>query len=143
MTYGAQMTKSKTPSFILGLSLKTTPLQESIILVRLDAGRQLYNACLGESLKRLALIRQSKEYQRITALPKTIDGEPNKERSEAFKQLNQKYKFTEYDIHHYVAKIRQKWLREHITINIAQPIASRAFKAVQKKAFGIAKNGFC
>lgn len=32
--------KSKTPSFILELPLKTNPAQESTILVRLDAGRQ-------------------------------------------------------------------------------------------------------
>ncbi len=46
--------KTTTPSFILELPLKTTPVQESTILVRLEAGRQLYNACLGESLKRKA-----------------------------------------------------------------------------------------
>lgn len=130
----------KSPSFIMELPLKTIPTDESTILVRLDTGRQLYNACLGEGLKRLALIQQSKEYQRIIALPKTTDGEPNKERTDAFKQLNQKQKFTEYDIHHYVAVIRDSWLKEHININIAQKIATRAFKAVQKKAFGIAKN---
>ena len=61
--------KSKTPSFILELPLKTTPAHESTILVRLDTGRQLYNACMGECLKRLDLLRQSKEYQTIIKLP--------------------------------------------------------------------------
>lgn len=131
--------RTKTPSFILELPLKTNPSQESTILVRLDAGRQLYNACLGECLKRLSLIKQSKEYQKIIALPKTTGGEPNKERTEAFKGLNQKHKFTEYDIHHYVAEVRNGWLKEHINSHIAQKIAKRAFRAVQKKAFGIAK----
>ena len=132
--------KSKTPSFITELPLKTTPSKASTILVRLDTGRQLYNAGLGECLNRLALIQQSKEYQEIIKLPKTIDGEPNKERTKAFKQLNTDFKFTEYDLHSYVATIRNSWLKEHININIAQKIATRAFKAVQKKAFGIAKN---
>lgn len=134
------MKRAKTPSFILELPLHTNPVQESTILVRLDTGRQLYNACLGETLNCLDLIRQSKEFQETQKLPKTIDGEPNKERTEAFKQLDKKYKFTEYDIHHYATGIRNSWINEHIGIHIAQKIATRAFKAVQKKAFGIAKN---
>ncbi len=126
--------KTTTPSFILELPLKTTPVQESTILVRLDAGRQLYNACLGESRKRLDLLRQSKEFQEIRILPK------GKEKTEAFKSLNRKYEFTEYDIHHYAAGIRHGWIQDHINIHIAQKLATRAFKAVQKKAFRKAKN---
>jgi len=132
--------RSKTPSFITELPLKTTSVHESTILVRLDTGRQLYNACLGEGLNRLDLIRQSRDFREIQKLPKTKDGEPNKERTKAFIQLNNKYRFTEYDIHHYAAGIRNSWINEHIGIHIAQKIATRAFKAVQKKAFGIAKN---
>jgi putative transposase len=125
--------KTTTPSFILELPLKTTPIQESTILVRLDTGRQLYNACLGEGLDRLDLIQQSKDYQEIQKLPKTIDGEPNKERTEAFKQLNKKYAFTDYDIQHYAVGVRDSWINEHIGVHIAQKIGTRAFNAVQKK----------
>lgn len=132
--------KCNTPSFILELPLKTIPVQESTILVRLDVGRQVYNACLRECIKRLDLIQQSKEFQEIQNLPKTIDGELNKERTEAFKQLNLKYEFTEYDIQHYAIGIRNSWIKEHINVHIAQKVATRAFKAVQKKAFGVAKN---
>ena len=132
--------RTNTPSFITELPLKTTSADESTTLVRLDAGRQLYNACLGECLNRLALIRQSKDFQEIQKLPKTINGEPNDERTEAFKQLNKKYGFKDYDIQHYAVGIRDSWIKEHIHIHLAQKIATRAFKAVQKKAFGIAKN---
>ncbi len=134
------MNQSTSSSFILELPLKTDSVQESTILVRLDIGRQLYNACLGEGLNRLAHIKQSKDFQKIMKLPKTVDGEPNKERTKAFNQLNQKYKFSEYDLHHYATGIRDSWINEHIGIHVAQKIATRAFKSVQKKAFGIAKN---
>ncbi|CAG0972778.1 MAG: hypothetical protein MPEBLZ_04344 [Candidatus Methanoperedens nitroreducens] len=73
--------KSETPSFVLELPLKSTSVQESIILTRLEAGRQLYNACLGEALKRLDHIRQSREFQKVIILP---DG---KERTVRFKNL--------------------------------------------------------
>jgi putative transposase len=137
---GSVNMKTTTPSFILELPLDTNPVQESTILVRIDTGRQLYNACLGEGLNRLDLIRQSKDFQEIQKLPKTIDGEPNKERIEAFHELDKKYKFTDYDIQHYAVGIRDSWINEHIGVHIAQKIATRAFKAVQKKAFGKAKN---
>jgi putative transposase len=126
--------KSKTPSFVLKLPLNTNPVQESTILVRLEAGRQLYNACLGETLKRLDLLRQSKDFQEIRKLPKGAH------RMEAFKDLNKKFEFTQYDIHHYAVGIRHSWINEHINVHIAEKIAARAFKAVQKKAFGKAKN---
>jgi len=132
--------KITTPSFITEFPLKTTSSDESTILVRLDTGRQLYNACLGEGLNRLDLIRQSKDFQEIMKLPKTMNGKPSKERTKAFNILNKKENFTEYSLHHYTSIIRNSWLNEHINMNIAQKIATRAFQAVQKKAFGIAKN---
>lgn len=132
--------KSKTPSFITELPLKTTSADEATILVRLDTGRQLYHACLGEALERLGLIQQSKEYQEIQKLPKTINGKQNPERTKAFNELNKKEGFTDYDIQHYATGIRNSWMEEHIHAHIAQKLATRAFKAVQKKAFGMAKN---
>jgi hypothetical protein len=123
-----------TPSFVLELPLNTNPSQESIILTRLEAGRQILNACIGEALKRLALIKQSKEYQRIIKLEK------GRERTQKFKELNKKFGFTDADLQHYAVEIRHSWLREHIGVHIAQKLATRAFKAVQKKAFGKAKN---
>jgi putative transposase len=126
--------KTTTPSFIMEFPLRTNPAQESTILVRLDAGRQLYNACLGEALRRLDLLRQSKECLEIRQLPR------GNIRTEAFKALNKKFEFTEYDLHHYTVGIRHSWIEEHINIHIAEKLATRAFKAVQKKAFGQAKN---
>ena len=134
------MKRSNTPSFITELPLKTTSSDEATILKRLDAGRQLYHACLGEALERLGLIQQSKEYREIQKLPKTINGKPNKERTKAFNDLNRKEGFTDYDIQHYATGIRNSWMEEHIHAHIAQKLATRAFKAVQKKAFGKAKN---
>lgn len=99
------MNPSKTPSFVLELPLRTTPVQESTILVCLDTGRQLYNACLGEGLRRLALIQQSKDFQEILKLPKTIDGELNKERTKVFNELNKNKDFTQYALHLMIKEI--------------------------------------
>ncbi len=114
--------------------MKTTSIQENIILTRLEAGRQLYNACLGEALKRLDLIRQSKDFQKIKILP------AGEERTDKFKNLDKEYGFAGYALHNYAARMRHSWIKEHINSHIAQKIATRAFKAVRMKAFRKAKN---
>ena len=133
------MARAKTPSFILELALETSPHDESELNARFEAARQLYNACLDEAKRRLELLRQSKEFQQIRRMPKTINGKTNKERTEAFKALNAKFGFSEYALHLYATKIRNSWISNHIDSTTAQKIASRAFKAVQKIAFGQAK----
>jgi len=133
------MGKSKTPTFILELALETSAHDEAELNARFEAARQLYNACLDESLRRLNLLRQSKGFQKARKMPKTVKTKRNKERTEAFKVLNTTFKFTEYDIIIYATTIRRSWINNHIDSNTAQKLASRAFKATQKVAFGQAK----
>jgi len=134
-----QMGKAKTPTFILELALETSPHDESELNARFEAARQLYNACLDEAKRRLALLRQSNEFQHAKRYPKTVKGKRNKVRTEAFKALNAKFGFSEYDIHIYATKVRNSWIGNHLDSTTAQKIATRAFKAVQRVAFGQAK----
>ncbi|MDD2676700.1 MAG: hypothetical protein PHP75_04450 [Methylacidiphilaceae bacterium] len=64
--------RAKTPSFIAECPLRTTATDEAALSKRLDAARQIYNAALGEALRRLALMRQSKDWQRACQMPKTV-----------------------------------------------------------------------
>ena len=64
------MGRATTPSFVTEMPVEATPSEERVILARLESARQVYNACLGEALKRLRLLRQSKAYQRARKLPK-------------------------------------------------------------------------
>ena len=133
------MPKAKTPSFILELGLEVNAHEETELNKRFEAARQLYNACLDEAKQRLDLLRQSKAFQEARSMPKTINGKSNKARTEAFKELNAKFGFTEYDLHAYATKIRHSWVGDHIDANTAQKLATRVFKAVQRVAFGQAK----
>jgi hypothetical protein len=47
-----------------------TPSQERVLLARLEAARQVYNACLGKARTRARLVRESKAFQRAQTLPK-------------------------------------------------------------------------
>lgn len=133
------MKHKTTPSFILELGLEVNMHEEAELNKRLDAGRQLYNACLGEAKKRLSLLRDSKEFRAIKNIPKTVKGKPNPERTNAFRELNTKFGFREYDLHKYATTIRHSWIEYHIDASTAQKLATKAFKAVQRMAFGLAK----
>jgi len=133
------MPKKTTPSFILELAIVSSSHDEAELNTRFEVARQLYNACLDEAKRRLYLLRQSNEFQHAKRMPKTVNGKRNKSRSLAFKGLNAKFGFSEYDLTIFSTKIRNSWISNHIDANTAQKIAARAFKAVQCVAFGRAK----
>lgn len=60
--------QKKTASMVCEIPLKVTPQQEAILLSRLEAARQMYNAVLGETMRRIDLIRQSKAYNKARSL---------------------------------------------------------------------------
>ena len=71
-----------TSSFITEIPLKISPSIERTLphywdfqgsLARFEAGRQLYNACLSEALRRKDLMQQSKAYQATRKLPFGIE----------------------------------------------------------------------
>jgi len=138
------MPKAKTDSFIVEVPLEITPSEEKRLLARLEAARQVYNACLGESLKRLALLRQSKAYQAAQKMPRGRTGRGATEkqkrmakaRAGAFREANAVVGFREYNLHAYANQFNHCWIGEHLDINTIQKLATRAFKAVQQYGFG-------
>jgi transposase len=112
------------------MPLKVSPAEEKILLTRLEAARQLYNACLGEALKRLNLLRQSRLYQRARQC-QDKDG-----RRELFREARAKYGFKDSALQHYAVEIRRSWIGEHLDVHVAQNLATRAFQAVEKILLG-------
>ena len=124
-------TKVKTPSFILELPLIVTSSDEQSLNIRFEFARQLYNAVLGEALKRLSLIKQSKQWQYARSLPKN-----NPDKSDIFKSCADLFKFTDYDLQSYGTECKNScFIREHIDSHTAQKISSRAFRAAQRYQF--------
>jgi putative transposase len=79
------MKRAGTPSFIAEFPLRTTPADERALL---DAGRNIYNAALGEALRRLDLMRESRAWQAARKAPK------GKARTDAFHTLNRRFGFS-------------------------------------------------
>ena len=123
-----------TPSFVCELPLVVSPASEGVLLRRLEAARQMYNALLGEAMRRVRLIRQSKDFNRARSLKPN-----NPERKVLFKRARERYNFSEYAFHSESTKLRHSWIGDHLDSNTAQKLATRAYKAVEKVLFGKAK----
>jgi putative transposase len=126
--------RAATLTFITELPLVVSPANEGVLLARLEAARQLYNACLGEAWRRVRLIRQSKDFNKARSLKPS-----NPERKVLFKRAREQYDFSEYALHSYSTHIRHSWIGDHIDSNTAQKLATRAYKAVEKVLFGKSK----
>lgn len=124
------MRRSKTPSFITEIPLRVTSGQEAKLLTRLEAARQVYNAVLGESRKRLVTMRRSPDYEAARKLPR------GKERTEAFGRVRAAFGFREFDLHTYARQFSHAWLGEHLDSLTLQTVASRAYRAVNEYALG-------
>ncbi len=121
---------AKTPSFVTELPLEVNAEQERIVLARLEAARQVYNACLGEALgRREALVHRS-AYQAAKTMP------AGKARTQAFRQAREAVGFSDYALQDYAGVLGHSWIgKEHLDSLTVQKLASRAFDAVEKYHF--------
>jgi len=109
-----------TPSFVCEIALAVSPAQERVLLSRLEAARQMYNACLGLSMRRVNLIRQSKDFNQGRSLKSS-----NPERKVLFKRARERYEFSDYAIQSYGTCIRHSWIAAHIDAHTGQKDRSR------------------
>jgi hypothetical protein len=137
------MARTSTPTFIVELPLRVPQAATRELLVRLEIARQLYNACLGDALRRLDLLRESAAWAQARALPKTAGKKPNPHRRHAFTAARETHGFTQDTLSAFgtVCKNTAQWnagrdrrdprLGAHET----QRIAERAFAAVNLYAY--------
>ena len=81
----------RTPSFVCEVPLRVSHAQERILLARLEAARQVYNACLGQARRRVRLVRASKAFQHARTLPRD-----DPERKRLFAQARTQHGCSEY-----------------------------------------------
>jgi len=122
------LAKTKTASYVLTLKLKTELWQEHILEKRFEIGRQLYNACLRELLKRYKKLQNDKNYSEL------IKQEKIKERNKLLNNLYKEYGLNEYAMHSFV-KPMQQYFKKNIDSFTAQKIATRAWQAIEKLIF--------
>src|SRR5215831_20540778 len=124
----------RTPSFVCEVPLRVSPVQERSLLARLEAARQVYNACLGEARQRVRLVRQSKAFQQARTLSRD-----DPERTRLFRAARVQHAFSDYALQAYAKPLGHSWLGEHLDSHVIQKLATRAYGAANRLLVGRAK----
>jgi hypothetical protein len=125
----------KTPTFLLELPLEVQAGEAARLRGHLEAGRQFYNAVLSEGQRRLRQMRADPAWQAARAIPRTHP----QERRAAFSALREQYGFSEYAFHELARALRVSWLAEHLDAVLAQTLATRAYRALNRVCVGNAR----
>jgi hypothetical protein len=124
-----------TPTFLLELPLAVTPGQGRRLRAHLEAARQLYNALLSEGQQRLRRMQVDPAWQAARANPRSQPVE----RKRAFATLRAQYGFSEYALHNAAKTLRVSWIADHLDAVLAQTLASRAYRALNRVCLGQAR----
>jgi len=120
-----------TPSFVHELPLRINPYQARLLSVRFEAGRNLYNACLGEALRRLDHMRETRLWQKARKI------RDKQERPALFKKAQEKHGFSDNEMQSFAIVANNAcWIGEHLDAHSAQKLATRAFDAAKTYSRG-------
>lgn len=139
------MAKQNKTSHIVEFRLKTLPSDIKAFNIRLEVARKLYNATLGELLRRDEAMRSEPKWFELIALNKTLKDKLKqaktkneikaleKERksiSEQFSKLVKSYQVSEYALNSFSKDNRNAcYFSNHLDANTVQKIDKRAFDA--------------
>lgn len=147
------MSEEKTSSYVLTLKLKTNDRDENILDKRFELCRKLYNAVLGNGLKRFNTLKERKCYVKIRKELSEINKQffnckDKKKLKLIAKQRKSKYKeltdllnefgINEYSLINDMTPMRLPF-NDNIDNKTAQALSSRAWKSLNKLIFGDAK----
>src|ERR1051326_8399580 len=121
-----------TPTFLLELPLQVTPGQAKRLRAHLEAARQFYNAVLSEGQRRLRHMRADPAWQAARAVPRA----QKHERRRAFAALRQQHRFSEYALHDAAKGLNCSWIADHLDAVLAQTLATRAYRALNRVCLG-------
>ena len=132
----------RTPSFVGELPLRVSWSMGRRLEAKLEAARQAYNACLGEGLRRLGLVRQSVWFAKAKATPR----QQKEERQAHFHVARDQHRFSDAALQQYGIRLRSKggtgpkapktWIGQHLGAHEVQALASRAYRAANEYLLG-------
>ena len=131
------MRRSAGPSFVLELPLVVSSHESRVLAVRFEAGRQLYNTVLGESLRRLARMKESRYWAFACRMPAGPPESPEQEeRAWFFSWVAFRHDFTNAALQAYATRCKNAcWIGDHLDAHTTQKIGTRAFQAAQRYQF--------
>jgi len=119
-------------TYTIEFELVTTAHDRKILNTKIKVAKAIYNACLGEALKRLRAVLADKEYHTLV-FSKKVKGHRKR-----VKEIERQYSYSEFDLHAWSSKCKHHF-EGHLGINEVQKLATRAFQAVEKLHYRQAK----
>jgi len=125
------MSKIKRPTYIVEVPLRTTESDKRNLSIRLNAARNLYNACLGELLSRMSRMKADPDYDIARAMPK---GDAKRE---LFAATAIRHGFTKTSSDAFAIKTKNAcWIGDHLGAHETQKTGEKAFNAVKEHSLG-------
>ena len=125
------------PTHVVNQALRPTLAHLATAGTRYDSGRRVYNACLGETLRRCAAMRSDLAFEAAKSLPKGPPKSTNAAaRNRAFNDVAAAHGFSSDALGTYGSGLRLTWVRHHVGAQEAQRLATRAFDAVNRWNLG-------
>jgi len=124
------MRGSTSSSFIVELPLRVSSSKARTLRVRFEAARQVYNATLGEALRRLQRLRDTRNWRRAAAMPRS------KNRSARLRELAKAAGFHAGSLESFATQTKNSAFADRLGSDDTQKVAIRAFAAAQSYAFG-------
>lgn len=118
------------PTHVAQLQLRPTPRMRAVIDIRFHASLRVYNACLGEALKRCRKLRTAPRFEQAKEMPQ------GSERTVMFRILEHEAGFEEQTLMSFGSSLRQSWVRDQVLAQEAQVLARRAFRAAARWHYG-------
>ncbi len=127
--------KKKTPTFLLELPLTVEAGQAKRLRAHLEMARLFYNAVLSEGQSRLRRMKADPAWQAAQVIPRSH----KQDRTAAYSALRQQYGFSEYALHQYAKTTRCPFFAGHLDAVLAQTLATRAYRALNRVCLGQAR----
>ncbi|GLB98759.1 hypothetical protein SRL2020226_55350 [Mycobacterium kiyosense] len=126
------------PTHVRSWALRPDPGQRRVIGIRFRAGVRVYNAVLGEFVKRGRAVKGDPAWAAAREMPRH-DKDQRKVRNAAFRAVETAHGFDRGAAQSYASSLRKVWVREQVPAQEAQSLGARAFDAV--KLWHVGKRG--
>ena len=120
------------PTHVVEFPLVVTEADRHALEKRFRAAGILRNVCTGETLKRLAAMRDDPHWQAARTMPRGA------ERTETFRDLRTAFGFTKNAMESFARGARDAfWIRDHLGGHDTQTVAAAAFAAAARWSLGL------
>jgi putative transposase len=123
------------PTHVRSWPLRLDPGQNRVIRTRFRTGARVYNAVLGEFLKRSRAVRADPGWRAARELPRRSKDE-RRARGAALRSVQAEHGFEVGAAQSFASSLRRSWVREHLPAQETQNLGARAFDAVRQWQLG-------